>query len=90
MFGVRRTRTQRALRAAAILDALVDEQLSLFGGLSECTRSRLADNLAELVELAASYRSFACGSIGKRELAARASAVASKLGQLPDGASDRL
>lgn len=66
-----------------MLDALVDEQLSLFGGLSECTRSRIAEDLAELVALAASYRSFACGSIGRRELAARASAAAGKLERLP-------
>ncbi|RJQ73259.1 hypothetical protein D5S17_24955 [Pseudonocardiaceae bacterium YIM PH 21723] len=64
-------RAKRAVRAAELLDELVDGQLPLLAGLSEASRRRSADYLAELVLLAQAYRHYAAGWISRKELERR-------------------
>ncbi|HEX7662241.1 MAG TPA: hypothetical protein VF444_22470 [Pseudonocardiaceae bacterium] len=75
-------RTQRALRAAATLDQVVDSQLPLMVNLSERSRRRRANYLAELVMLAQAYRYYAAGWIDRRELERRCQHTVLKLEQL--------
>jgi hypothetical protein len=64
-------RARRALRAAGMLDEIVDSQLPLLAGLPEASRRRSAGYLAELVMLAQDYRHYANGWIGRTELEQR-------------------
>lgn len=69
----------RAVRAAAMLDDVVDAQLPLVTSLGEQSRHRVANNLAELVMLAHSYRGYAEGRIDRQELDRRGRAVIARL-----------
>lgn len=69
----------RAVRAAAMLDDVVDAQLPLVAGLGEQSRHRVANNLAELVMLAHAYRRYAEGWIDRQELDRRGRAVIARL-----------
>ncbi|WP_189058200.1 hypothetical protein [Longimycelium tulufanense] len=87
MFGTgrrRRTpwRARRALRAAQLLDRVVDSQLPVVAALPETTRWHSADYLAELVMLAQAYRHYAAGWIDRRTLDERARATVARLDQL--------
>ena len=64
-------RARRALRAARMLDDVVDSQLPLLAGLPESSRRRSANYLAELVMLAQDYRHYANGWLDRKELDAR-------------------
>jgi hypothetical protein len=64
-------RARKALRAASMLDEIVDSQLPLLAGLPEASRRRSAGYLAELVMLAQAYRHFATGWLDRRELEQR-------------------
>jgi hypothetical protein len=64
-------RARKALRAAGMLDEIVDSQLPLLAGLPEASRRRSAGYLAELVMLAQAYRHFASGWVDRRELERR-------------------
>ena len=75
-------RGRRALRAARLLDQVVDRQLPLLAGLSERGRRRSADYLAELVMLAQAYRHYAQGWIDHRELEHRGQATMRRLYEL--------
>lgn len=77
---VRGWRASKALRAATALDRLVDAQLPLLPGLGDDARRRRADHLAELVMLAQSYRQYAYGWIGRRELDRRGRRAVTRLG----------
>ena len=77
--GVPRWRTKRAVRAAAMLDQVVDAQLPLVASLGEQSRCRAAHHLAELVMLAHSYRMYAEGRISRRELERRGRSAVTKL-----------
>lgn len=55
-----------------MLDEVVDAQARLLPELSEETRRRSADYLAELVSLSQAYRHFATGWISRAELRRRA------------------
>lgn len=67
-----RLRGRKALRAAEMLDEVVDSQLPLVTELSETSRRRSADYLSELVMLAQDYRHYAAGWIDHEELQRRA------------------
>lgn len=75
-------RTQRALRAAATLDQVVDSQLPLMVNLAERSRRRRANYLAELVMLSQAYRHYAAGWIDRRELERRCQQTVVRLDQL--------
>jgi hypothetical protein len=62
---------RKAVRAAGMLDEIVDSQLPLLAGLPEASRRRSASYLAELVMLAQDYRHFAAGWINRGELEQR-------------------
>jgi hypothetical protein len=64
-------RARRALRAARMLNEVVDRQLPLRAGLPEPSRRRSANYLAELVMLAQAYRHYANGWLDRKELDAR-------------------
>jgi hypothetical protein len=64
-------RARKALRAAGMLDEVVDSQLSLLAGLPEASRRRSAGYLSELVMLAQDYRHYAAGWINRGELEQR-------------------
>lgn len=64
-------RARKALRAAGMLDEIVDSQLPLLAALPEASRRRSAGYLAELVLLAQDYRHYANGWIGRGELQQR-------------------
>lgn len=76
---VRGWRSRRALRAASILDEVVDSQLPLLAGLPESSRRRSANYLAELVMLAQAYRHYAAGWIDRKELTARSESAVRRL-----------
>jgi hypothetical protein len=78
----RRRRATRALESARIIDAVVDNQLELVARLSEPGRRRAGDFLAELVMLAAAYRHYAAGWIGRRELEHRGVSVLRRLAEI--------
>jgi hypothetical protein len=61
-------RARRALRAADMLDQLVDDQLPLLAGLSEGTRRRISEHLSEVATLASAYRGYARGHLSRDEL----------------------
>lgn len=61
-------RARKALRAATMLDEIVDSQLPLLTGLPEASRRRSASYLAELVMLAQAYRHYAAGWLDHRDL----------------------
>ncbi|WP_253671418.1 hypothetical protein [Streptoalloteichus tenebrarius] len=75
-------RARRAIRAATLLDRVVDSQLPLVTGLPEASRRHSADYLAELVMLAQAYRHYAAGWIDRRELDRRGRAAVARLDQL--------
>jgi hypothetical protein len=75
-------RARRALRSAKIIDDIVEAQLPLIPRLPEESRRRASDYLAELVLLAQSYRYFAAGWIGRRELERRGLATMERLAAL--------
>jgi hypothetical protein len=64
-------RARKAVRAAGMLDEIVDSQLPLLAGLPESSRRRSAGYLAELVMLAQAYRHYAAGWLDRRELEER-------------------
>lgn len=64
-------RARKAVRAASMLDEIVDSQLPLLAGLPETSRRRSAGYLAELVMLAQAYRHYAAGWLDRRELEER-------------------
>jgi len=64
-------RAHKALRAASMLDEVVDSQLPLLAGLPESGRRRSAAYLAELVMLAQAYRHFAAGWLDRKDLERR-------------------
>ena len=64
-------RARKALRAASMLDDIVDSQLPLLAGLPESSRRRSAAYLAELVMLAQAYRHFSAGWLDRRDLERR-------------------
>ncbi|MBO0839474.1 MAG: hypothetical protein J2O49_01450 [Sciscionella sp.] len=73
-------RANRARSAAQTLDELVDAQLPLLAGLSEASRRRAADHLADLVMLGQAYRQYAAGWINRAELNERGNGVIARLG----------
>ncbi len=92
--GTRRWRTKRALKAALkaarMLDEVVDTQLPLLASFDEDRRRRSADYLAELVKLAQDYRYFAHGWIDAKELDRRGHAAMARLGRLREDPTARL
>lgn len=90
LLGARRRRTRRALKAARMLDAVVDTQLPLLVSFSEQRRRRSADYLAELVKLAQDYRYYANGWIDAEELDRRGKDAMSALTKLREDPSARL
>jgi hypothetical protein len=72
-------RARRALRAAATLDEVVDNQLPLLAALPERSRRRSAGYLAELVMLAQAYRHYAAGWINRQELERRSALTVRRL-----------
>lgn len=80
--GKARLRGRKALRAAEMLDEVVDNQLPLVTELSETSRRRSADYLSELVMLAQDYRHYAAGWIDHEELQRRGNAAVARLEQL--------
>ncbi|MBB5154251.1 hypothetical protein [Saccharopolyspora phatthalungensis] len=74
-------RRARALRCAQVLDEVVNSQVGLLPQLPVELRRRCADQLAELVLLAQSYRHFAAGWISRQELELRGAVT---LGRLAD------
>ncbi|QIZ35311.1 hypothetical protein [Saccharopolyspora sp. ASAGF58] len=88
-----RWRRTRALRAARVLDDVVDSQVASLPRLPEELRIRHADHLAELVLLAQAYRHYAVGWITWRQLECRGRLAVQRLGgdccvplvQLADG-----
>ncbi|RKT51888.1 hypothetical protein [Saccharothrix australiensis] len=79
LVGARRWRTRRALKAARMIDEVVDTQLPLLASFDEERRRRSADYLAELVKLAQDYRYFAHGWIDAKELDRRGRVVVANL-----------
>jgi hypothetical protein len=72
MWGpLRGLRARKALRAAGMLDDIVDSQLPLLAGLPESSRRRSAGYLAELVMLAQAYRHYAAGWLDHKGLERR-------------------
>ncbi|CCH27376.1 hypothetical protein ABZ816_33075 [Actinosynnema sp. NPDC047251] len=88
--GARRRRTKRALKAARMLDEVVDTQLPLLASFDEDRRRRSADYLAELVKLAQDYRYFAHGWIDAKELDRRGHRAVATLGKLRADPTARL
>ncbi|WP_228122463.1 hypothetical protein [Saccharothrix syringae] len=82
LLGVKRRRTRRALRAARMIDEVVDTQLPLLAAFDEQRRRRSADYLAELVKLAQDYRCFANGWIDAAELDRRGRRAVTELTRL--------
>lgn len=77
-FVLRSTHCGARLRAAAtaeLLDRLVDSDLVLVRALPVDQREQAAGRLLELVLLAQSYRHYAAGWIGRRQLYRRARAA---------------
>ncbi|WP_367133788.1 hypothetical protein [Saccharothrix sp. HUAS TT1] len=87
---LRRRRARRALRAAHVLDRVVDTQLPLLAAFDEQRRRRSADYLAELVKLAQDYRCFANGWIDAKELERRGQDTVAELTRLRQDPSARL
>lgn len=75
-------RRRRALRAARMLDEVVDTQLPFLASFDEQRRRRSANYLAELVKLAHDYRYFANGWIGAKELERRGQDAMAALNRL--------
>ncbi|MBB5958750.1 hypothetical protein FHS29_005359 [Saccharothrix tamanrassetensis] len=90
LVGARRWRTKRALKAARMLDEVVDTQLPLLASFDEDRRRRSADYLAELVKLAQDYRYFAHGWIDAKELDRRGHQAMAKLNKLREDPTARL
>ncbi|NUS66191.1 MAG: hypothetical protein HOQ46_21395 [Saccharothrix sp.] len=86
---LRRRRVRRALRAARMLDEVVDTQLPFLARFDQQRRERSADHLAELVKLAQDYRYFANGWIGAEELERRGQAAMAALNRLREDTSAR-
>ncbi|MEU4740280.1 hypothetical protein AB0G02_07385 [Actinosynnema sp. NPDC023658] len=87
---MRRRRAKRALRAARMLDQVVDTQLPLLAAFDEPRRLRSATYLAELVKLAQDYRYFANGWIDAEELERRGRDAMAELTRLREDPSARL
>lgn len=87
---LRRRRARRALRAARMLDEVVDTQLPFLASFDEQRRLRSADYLAELVKLAQDYRYFAHGWIDAEELDRRGRDALVALNRLREDPSARL
>ncbi|WP_433266979.1 hypothetical protein ACQPZF_00225 [Actinosynnema sp. CS-041913] len=90
LVGTRRWRTKRALKAARMLDQVVDTQLPLLASFDEERRRRSADYLAELVTLAQDYRYYANGWIDAKELDRRGHQTMAKLTKLREDPTARL
>ena len=88
--GVKRRRARRALKAARLIDEVVDTQLPLLASFDEQRRRRSADYLAELVKLAQDYRYFAHGWIDAAELDRRGRLAVTELTKLRTDPSRRL
>lgn len=87
-----RWRRARALRAAQVLDDVVNTQVASLPMLPADIRRRHADHLAELVLLAQTYRHYAKGWITRRELERRSRSALLRLeepGGLGVGATHR-
>lgn len=82
LLGVRRLSARRAMKAARMLDKVVDNQLPLLASFDERRRSRSADYLAELVKLAQDYRYYANGWIDAKELERRGKSAMAELTRL--------
>lgn len=82
LLGVRRLSARRAVKAARMLDKVVDTQLPLLASFGEHRRRRSADYLAELVKLAQDYRYYANGWIDADELERRGRNAMSELTRL--------
>ncbi|WP_231499817.1 hypothetical protein [Saccharothrix sp. NRRL B-16314] len=82
LLGVRRLSARRAVKAARMLDKVVDTQLPLLASFDEGRRRRSADYLAELVKLAHDYRYYANGWIDAEELERRGKSAMSELTRL--------
>ncbi|GAA1266738.1 hypothetical protein GCM10009634_07580 [Saccharothrix xinjiangensis] len=87
---VKRRRARRALKAARMIDEVVDTQLPLLASFDEERRRRSADYLAELVKLAQDYRYFANGWIDAAELDRRGRHAVTQLTELRANPSRRL
>jgi hypothetical protein len=87
---VRRRKVKRALRAARMLDEVVDTQLPFLASFDEQRRRRSANYLAELVKLAQDYRYFAQGWIDAEELERRGQDAMAALNRLREDPSARL
>ncbi|GAB3674535.1 hypothetical protein [Saccharopolyspora tripterygii] len=72
---VPRSRRDRALASARLLDEIVDDHLQSMRQLPPDVREPYADHLAELVMVAQAYRHYAAGWISRRELQRRARAA---------------
>ncbi|MBW4719517.1 hypothetical protein KZQ38_20210 [Saccharothrix sp. SC076] len=90
MVGGRRWRARRALKAARMLDEVVDTQLPLLASFDEDRRRRSADYLAELVKLAQDYRYYAHGWIDAAELDRRGHRAMDRLSRLREDPTARL
>lgn len=90
LLGAKRRRTRRALKAARMIDEVVDTQLPLLAAFDEQRRRHSADYLAELVKLAQDYRYFANGWIDAKELDRRGKRAVAELTRLRTGRSSRL
>lgn len=82
LLGVRRLSARRAVKAARMLDEVVDTQLPLLASFDERRRRRSADYLAELVKLAQDYRYYANGWIDAGELERRGRSAMAELTRL--------
>lgn len=82
-------RRRRALRAARMLDEVVDTQLPFLARFDEQRRRRSAEHLAELVKLAQDYRCFANGWIDAKELERRGQDAMAAMDRLREGTSAR-
>lgn len=69
----------RAVRAAALLDEVVDARAGSLPRLPESARRDAADELAELALLAQDYRRFAAGWVSDRELKRKGEAATARL-----------
>lgn len=90
LLGVKSRRVRRAMKAARMLDEVVDTQLPLLASFDEQRRRRSANYLAELVKLAQDYRYFANGWIDADELERRGKDAMSELIRLRDDPSARV
>ncbi|TQM81911.1 hypothetical protein FHX81_4298 [Saccharothrix saharensis] len=86
---LRRRRARRALRAARMLDEVVDTQLPFLAQFDQQRRERSANYLAELVKLAQDYRYFANGWIDAKELERRGQDAMAALNRLREDTSAR-